>query len=105
MPRIMMTYNQRNDVHPDTQVQELITNDCRHVKTLKKGKVTLTGIDTNSRVLAQTSSMGPDVSVIVLAHEDLRKTGLKVHYDSRRIVAPGPIIQNAKFSLDNPSLL
>ncbi len=34
--------------------------------------------------------------MIVLAHEDLPKTGLKVHYDSRRIVALNPIIQNAK---------
>ena len=35
-----------------------------------------------------------DASAIVLAHEDLRKAGLKVDYDSGKIVAPdGQIIQ------------
>ncbi len=36
----------------------------------------------------------PDISAIVLSHEDLRKAGLKVNYDSGKIVASdGQIIR------------
>jgi uncharacterized protein (DUF1786 family) len=114
---IIITYNQRKTTmvtHPDTQAQATIINDYRNVKQFKEGQVTLTGIDQNNSMETQTVNLSfvletvedkqyrldidgiyaPDTSVIVMTYEDLRKVGLKVDYDSGKIVAPdGQIIR------------